>query len=260
MSAASKATLLSAPIELGGDWGESLPSAAQAVIARVREVSLSGLRLVSDRQPGKLRVDNHNAGPPAIWLHTDRPETAWVLVDITARDWSKLAYQFGHELGHVLCNSWQPDARPRPPCQWLEEAMVEAFSLRGLGRLAASWQEAPPFIRDEGFATSILQYRGRTLEHYKPAAAEGLAAWFRARRITLENGAAMEQAGPAICVILAELERDQACVEDLGALNRWPSRSGAPLDQYLSLWRASCGELGTNGMLPRRLAKLLEIA
>ena len=31
-----------------------------------------------------------------------------------------------------MANSWQPHAKPMPPCQWLEEAMVEAFSIRGL--------------------------------------------------------------------------------------------------------------------------------
>jgi hypothetical protein len=133
-------TLLSAPLQLGGDWGGSAPGDALAVIARMREVSLSGVRLLSDRQPAKLRVDDHATGPPHIWLHDDNPDTAWIVVNIGARDWCKLAYQFGHELGHVVCNSWWRDARPRQPCQWLEEAMVEAFSLRGLSLLADSWE------------------------------------------------------------------------------------------------------------------------
>jgi hypothetical protein len=131
-------TLLSAPLELGGEWGGSPPNDALAVVARMREVCLSGVRLLSDRQPAKLRVDEHTSGPPHIWLHDENPDTAWIIVDIGARDWSKLAYQFGHELGHVLCNSWQPQAKPKLPSQWLEEALVEAFSIRGLGLLADS--------------------------------------------------------------------------------------------------------------------------
>ena len=62
---------------------------------------LSGLRLLSDQQPEMLRVENRKQGGPAIWLHDDQPEMAWVIVDIGPVDWSKLAYQFGHELGHV---------------------------------------------------------------------------------------------------------------------------------------------------------------
>src|SRR5580700_5927640 len=71
-------TLLSAPLELGGDWGGSPPNDARAVIARMREVCLSGVRLLSDRQPAKLRVDNQTSGPPHIWLHDENPDTAWI--------------------------------------------------------------------------------------------------------------------------------------------------------------------------------------
>jgi hypothetical protein len=35
-----------------------------------------------------------------------------------------MVYQFGHELGHVLSNSWQPDSLPLRPSQWLEVTPV----------------------------------------------------------------------------------------------------------------------------------------
>ena len=105
----------------------------------MREVCLSGVRLLSDQQAAKLLVENHSVVPPHISLHKEQSDTAWIVVDIGALDWCKLAYQLGHELGHVLCNSWPADAKPRMPCQWLEEAMVEAFSIHGLGLLAHSW-------------------------------------------------------------------------------------------------------------------------
>jgi hypothetical protein len=90
--------------------------------------------------------------------------------DIGARDWCKLAYQFGHELGHVLCNSWQHRAEPKLPNQWLEEALVEAFSIRGLGLLADSWEERPPFPDAAAFVTAIRKYRQDLTDKYeKPA-------------------------------------------------------------------------------------------
>jgi hypothetical protein len=104
-------TLLTAPIELAGDWGHMLPRAADQVVERMRHSCLDGVRLLSDRQPTRLRVDEHSSGPPAVWLHPDGSSMAWIIVDIGERDWSKLAYQFGHELGHVMANSWQPHGR-----------------------------------------------------------------------------------------------------------------------------------------------------
>src|SRR5215469_156886 len=70
--ASTSVDLLSAPLELSGEWGGSPPGAAAVVIARMREVGLAGIRLLSDQQPQRLRIDHHSSGPPAIWLH-DKP-------------------------------------------------------------------------------------------------------------------------------------------------------------------------------------------
>jgi hypothetical protein len=253
-------TLLTAPLELVGEWGGSPPQDAAAVIARMREVALAGIRLVSDQQPDKLRIDDHSSGPPAIWIHTDPPQTAWIIVDIGPLDWCKLAYQFGHELGHVLCNSWGPLAKPAPPSQWLEEALVEAFSIRGQGLLATSWEQNPPFAGDAAFAMAIRQYRTDLIERYRksPTPRADVASWFRSYRLPLEQGVG-EPEGPAVLAILAELERDESCVEDLGAVNRWPARSGVPVEEYLTLWQASCAEVGACGRLPVRMRSLLQL-
>ena len=121
-------SLAEAPIAVAGDWGRSLPGAALIVLQRMRAASLAGVPLLSPRQPERIRVENHLSGPPHIWLHFDDNPEARIVVDIGERDWSKLAYQFGHELGHVLANSWGRDSKPAPGSQWLEEALVETFA------------------------------------------------------------------------------------------------------------------------------------
>jgi hypothetical protein len=255
MAAPEQMNLLTAPLELAGDWGGSPSRAAAVVITRMRQVSLAGVTLISDRQPDRLRVDDHASGPPAIWLHVDPPGTAWVIVDIGPRDWCKLAYQFGHELGHVLCNSWQWSAKPAPPSQWVEESLAEAFSIRGLGLLAASWERDPPFPGDSGFAKFIRQYRADLTQQYRAAAPPGpdVAACYRTHCRDFTQG----KGDPVVFAVLSEMESDPLCVEDLGALNRWPARSGAPVAQYLTLWQKSCAELGASGRLPARLRVLL---
>jgi len=261
--AADVATLASAPIEVRGDWGDSRPRSPLTVVARMREVSLTGMRLLSDHQPRALRVDNRGTGAPHIWLHFDRSPLAWIVVNVTARDWSKLAYQFGHELGHVLCNSWEPEATPANPCQWLEEALVEAFSIRGLGLLAESWERDPPFPGNAAFAGAIRRYRDDLLAQYRTLAREqgaagNLAAWFRTQRGALEaRGGMRGPARGAVTAVLAELTSDPVCVEALGALNRWPGRSGVPIEDYLRRWKRSCAELAASQRLPIRLRKLL---
>jgi hypothetical protein len=261
----SAVNLLSAPIELSGNWGHMIPASATKVVSRMRQACLEGVRLLSDRQPSALRVEEHSSGPPAVWLHSAEPTIAWVIVDIGERDWSKLAYQFGHELGHVLANSWRPDARPAQPCQWLEEAMVEAFSLRGLARLAEDWKRNPPFAKDNAFGDAIAKYRQGIIDRYaqlgrEQRIGEGFAAWFRNNHAAIEAGALGPYSQAASLIILAEYESKPGCVEALGALNRWPGRSGVPVEDYLRSWRSSCVELSAHSRLPERLGELLRVS
>lgn len=258
-------TLLAEPLRVQGDWGKSLPASAAAVVSRMREACLTGVRLLSDRQPRGLWVENRASGPPNIWLHDDPAQIGWIVVDIGTRDWCKLAYQFGHELGHVLANSWSSESKPRKPCQWLEEDIVEAFSLRGLGKLAESWEQHPLF-NDAPFAASIRQYRDNVIDQYDNMAGyrlrdQDLAQWFRDARPALESQTGLSGPGrAAVPAIAREWEADARSVEDIGALNRWEERSGAPIEQYLRLWERSCGELGATGRLPRRLADLFGLS
>lgn len=258
-------TLLDAPLSVVGDWGQSSVRDVSAVVSRARKACLAGTRLLSDRQPAKLRIQNHPSGNPAVWLHRDESTTAWVIVNVGAQDWSKLAYQFGHELGHVLANSWDFDSKPGNQCQWLEEVLVEAFSLRGLSTLADSWEQSPIFPNDAPFAHAIRQYRRNTLKKYEELESDQMKdsrveGWFRRHRPSLESNGGLQPAEAAVPAMLRELEKDTPSLEDLGALNRWPERSSVPIGQYLRLWKKSCSEIGTVARLPGRIGNLLGVA
>jgi hypothetical protein len=151
---------------------------------------------------------------------------AWIIVDVGPLDWSK------------------------------------AFSIRGLGRLAAGWERNPPFSGNAGFAVPLRKYRGDLIEKYaKPtelAPGADIDSCFRAYRSQLELGKDAPK-GPAVLGIVTLLESDARCVEDLGAVNRWPKRSGVPIEDYLVLWEKSCAEIGAPGRLPVRLRNLLHL-
>ena len=156
----------------------------------------------------------------------------------------------------MLCNSWQPQAKPKLP------RLVEAFSIRGLGLLADSWEQRPPFPHDAAFANSIRKYRQDLIEKYRAPAGEppvlDMCAWLRRNRDSLDHtGGVGVIEGSEIIQIVTELEGDKACVEDLGAANRWSARSEVPVEEYLRLWQASCAEIRAPGLLPARLAKTL---
>jgi hypothetical protein len=255
------ATLLTAPLTVQGAW--AWPKPAARVLARMREACLAGVPLLSDRQPDRLLVDDHTSGPPAIWLHDDGARLAWIIVNVRGSDWCNLCYQFGHELGHVLCNSWAPLAKPQNPCQWLEEALVESFSLRGLGLLADSWEKNPPFRGNNAYAAAIRRYRADVVEKYQKVAVEqgaanGLSPWFHAQRKSLDvSGTVTGPGRAAIPTFLAELEADNDAVAGLGAMNRWVARTGVPVEEYLERWERSCLEIAASNRLPARVRNSL---
>ena len=124
------------------------------------------------RQPDRLKVEGRVSVVPHIWLDGTNPTTASVIIDGSGRNWCRLSYQLGHELGHVLCNSWQANALPLRPTQWLEEILAEAFSLRGLARLADSWSEDPVLRDYPDYAKHLRRYRElthRTVPSWRPA-------------------------------------------------------------------------------------------
>lgn len=257
--------LRNAPIEISGDWGDATENDPRAVIARARQACLARVRLISDRQPSRLRVEDQASGPPHIWLHDHQPEIAWIVVDIAPLHWSQLAYQFGHELGHVLCNSWVQDATLKPPSRWLEEAMAEAFSIRGLGLLADSWQRRPPFPNNSAYADSLRKYRDDLVAKYRSVTSHDpvvdVAAWFQKSRPALDSAHGVGPSeGQAIVAIVDLFDTDPDCVSDMGAVNRWPERSSVPLERYLQLWQESCAELKSPGVLPARIRQLLGVA
>lgn len=247
-------SLLTCPITLRGDWhGPVEPP--RAIIERVRNVCLRDVALHSDRQPSGLWVEDRNAGYPSIWVHDDPGTIAWIDVNVSDRDWRRLAYQFGHELGHVLCNSWQRDALPHPPAQWLEEVLVDAFSLRGLRLLADGWETEPPLPGLYHDGDTLRTYHRDLLAKYQRLAQEQGAddprRWFEAKSTLLdqENGLGpLEQA--VVPAVLRLIETQTALIADYGALNRWPERSALSLPDYLSRWRGSCQDIGAPGRLP----------
>jgi hypothetical protein len=187
------------------------------------------------------------------------------VVDVAPLAWAQLAYQFGHELGHVMCNSWMWKVESPPPSRWLEECLVEAFSIRGLARLTEAWERNPPFAGDAKYGRSLREYRRDLIDKYKKGdgtePVTDLTGWFRSNRARLDaaNGLGLSE-GPAIVAVLNEMDSDIGCVVDLGAINRWPERSGIPFEDYLRHWQSSCTEIGAPGRLPTRLQNCFGLA
>jgi hypothetical protein len=257
--------LANVPLTVVGDWGAmDGQENALPVLSGMRAASLADVRLLSDRQPPGVAIqgDPNRPGLPLISIYKHTGGYAWIWLTVDGPLYARLAYQFGHELGHVLSNRWgggEPDL-PKGPCQWLEEAMVEAFGLYGLHELAPAWADSPPRSYMAGYEDNIRQYLDGELLKYQQVTQQrklgpDVSSWYRSLRTDLEVATALPGAPQPFVIPIYELFRaDPSLREDLGALNRWPERSALPLVEYLTRWNQSCQELGTIGRLPDVLA------
>jgi hypothetical protein len=104
-----------------------------------------------------LRVEERTSGPPAVWLHPDGIHGS---LSISERE-------IGRGLPINSITSWATSLLTLGVLMpWFEEALVEAFSLRGLALLANSWSTSPPFKDDSGFGAAVTVYRQNIVERY----------------------------------------------------------------------------------------------
>jgi hypothetical protein len=94
---------------------------------------------------------------------------------------------------------------------------------------------------------------------YSKEGDQDIALWFHAHRSELESGRPGDK-DLAVVKILPILENERACVEDLGAVNRWPGRTRVPIEEYLAKWETSCAEIGAPCLLPDRLRQLFKVS
>lgn len=260
-SSPPEVNLLTAELRLEGDWKGAPVGAVRRVCEMIRRVCFSGFPLDGDGQPTVLVIRGISTGLPAIWLHSDRPQQATVLVDIGHAAWMQLAYQLGHELGHVLANSWAYGSVPRVPSQWLEESIVEAFSIANMIELGRAWRTSPPFAGDEAYGTGLEAYAQAVLAAYEKVSAPAarIDEWLMAqkdRRKDLFEGRRKWDEG-LIVWLVAQIAQRRAWMGELNAMNRWPERVALPLDVYLGRWKGAAVRMGMAGDLAARLERIL---
>ena len=126
------------------------------MILRARAACLDDLRLLSDRQPARLRVEAGLAGAPAVWLH-DQNDMAWVIVNFGVRDWSKPPISSVTNSA-TYCQTVAANSKPRPPSQWVRKHWWKRFRCVDWTP-CGGWKTSPPFAGDETFGDALRNTR-----------------------------------------------------------------------------------------------------
>ena len=160
----------------GDGWGRVDNSEIQAVLESVAEQLISRPSLNLSRSI----VVTHGIGSPVTLYGKGAGGAYQVHLSASGRRWALYAYQFGHELCHIMSN-FEAHAAIQSPNQWFEEALCEAAGLHALRGMAASWSAEPPYPAWSEYAPAFRDYADRLAaeSHRRLPADATPQAWLR---------------------------------------------------------------------------------
>ncbi|HXX91984.1 MAG TPA: hypothetical protein VEN81_00010, partial [Planctomycetota bacterium] len=162
-----------------------------------------------------------------------------IKLDAEGFHWAQFAFQFAHEVGHVLSGF----ADYPNPNLWFEETMSEAASLFALGAMAKAWEKSPPYPNWKGYSASLLKYRDERLAPSKLPEGTSLVDWFHEHEGSLRKDPRQRRLNLLLASQLFPLfEEDPGRWDALGTLNAVHGDSSRTFAQYLRDWSRSAAE------------------
>ncbi len=181
-----------------------------------------------------IYVRRSHDGPIVLFKRSPKGEHQ-VKLDIEDLHWSQYAFQFGHEVCHILCNY-----RDRKnPNKWFEESLCELASLFVLRRMAKTWKTSSNrFWRS--YAPSHDQYAQQRIDASTLPKGKTLAKWYRENEPALRANATDRKKNNIVAVVLLPLfEKQPQQWQALSAMNKGNAKPKESFKDYLIRWRAN---------------------
>ena len=178
-------------------------------------------------------ITKSNSGPIVIFQRNARQEIV-VKLDTHKTYWSQYAYQWAHELCHVLCG-FREDGREN---KWFEETLCELSSLFCMRAMVLDWEKKPPYPNWKNYSESLQSYADNVISNYEKVDMLGLAAYYKKHEPELRNSATLRNLnGTMAAALLPVFEKNPQHWEAIRYLNVTPARSGLTFKQYLAKWK-----------------------
>jgi hypothetical protein len=242
--------LFSAPVAAGAPSGEQGPAIhvldagwgnvyTEDIEAVLYSVASELWRYFPGRSPVKLVISHSEKGPLTLYRKGPKGEYL-ILLSANNRRWAQYAYQFSHELCHVLSNYDHSETNNRARSnQWFEEAVCEAAALFTLCRMAITWESNPPFPHWRDYAQVLRHYAERLAgeAHRRLPHDDMLVEWYAANQEALRDDPYLRDKNEVCAnMMLALFERSPEHWDAIGYLNRDSAALAGSLLGYLQSW------------------------
>ena len=209
------------------DWGEADPARVMVVLEdTARELQ----RLFPAGAPLRVLVSPTSRVPMVLFERTPRGEYH-VLLRARGSNWAHYAYEFSHELGHILTNYSRHTREPSAARhQWFEEAVCEMLSVYALRRLAARVpdESGAPFA---DFADLVLGE-----PHRRAALGIDLGTWLQVNEAALRADPYQRARNEAVTTRLLEIFGRESRLRALAYLNAGTEPVPASFRDHLEQW------------------------
>ena len=136
------------------DWGNALLADIEALL---KDVACHFTGFFREPPEGNIVVGTtpHPDDDPITLFRSSTEDPFTILLSARGRHWSQFAYQFSHELCHVMSDYERlRDSRNN----WFHEALCELASIFTIRRMVETWPMRPPYANWAGYAQSLSSY------------------------------------------------------------------------------------------------------
>ncbi len=217
------------------DWGDARVSDITQVLASAGETLT--IFFPTETVP-PIEVSRSTSDPITLFQRGPSGEKR-VKLNAEVPYWAQFAYQFGHELCHILCGY----ADYPNPNRWFEETVCEAASLFVLGRMADTWKDRAPYPNWNDYSAALRKYRDDRIEEERLPEGASLVDLFREKELSLRDDPYQRGLNTRMAVsILPLFEASPEHWEAIDCLNAIRGNVSRPFIQYLRDWLRSSPE------------------
>ncbi|MSU80671.1 MAG: hypothetical protein EXS16_21610 [Gemmataceae bacterium] len=215
---------------LKDDWGDAPLGNIEAVC---RSVASELVPYFPKRKFEPITVSRSKGSPIVLYGAGAKGERR-VSLNVKGTFWSQFAYQFGHEMGHILCNY----RAAKNTNLWFEESLCETASIFAMRRMAKTWKEKPPYANWKPYAGSFETYADDTMRGVTKLDKETLPKWLQENEASLRKIDRPKIHAIGVHVLLPLLEKNPARWEALNWLNQFEAQKELSFAEYLADWHS----------------------
>ena len=217
-----------------GNWGNVKTAEIKAVLASTVSVLLPLSPVLKNK---KIKVYSGEFSPK---LYYDQNHNGQYLIKLSAKNryWCQYAFQFSHELGHLICNTKRGSTKNN----WFEETLCEAASLYVLEELSKVWTTTPPYWNWRSYGKEFEKYRKERIKQSAYPTNFQISSWWKQNRKLLSQNSNLRKYNLWMAIQLLNLieKNPKTAWSACEWLNHFKSDQNIKFESYLKNWELAC--------------------